>query len=173
MHFSPAKGRIGAACPSPAAPRHSEHSFGTPRTKGGAGPESHQRSKVPACSATKRCRPVLPGKTSSQLIPAADSQYPRHIRDRAILLFFAVYGLRSGEVARLRLEDIDWANERITIARTKQHCSQLYPLNHEVGSAIVRYLQEVRPALWAPGGLPHPQGPFPPSLGWRTLPRDP
>jgi integrase/recombinase XerD len=80
-----------------------------------------------------------------QLIPAADSQQPRNIRDRAILLLFTVYGLRSGEVARLRLEDIDWVQERITVVRTKQHCFQLYPLTHEVGSAIVRYLQEVRP----------------------------
>jgi integrase len=79
------------------------------------------------------------------LIPAADSRCPRHIRDRAILLLFAVYGLRSGEVARLRLEDIDWVQERMTVVRTKQHRSQLYPLPHEVGSAIVRYLQEVRP----------------------------
>lgn len=80
-----------------------------------------------------------------QLIPAADSQCPRHIRDRAILLLFAVYGLRSGEVARLRLEDIDWRNARMMVSRTKQHRSQLYPLTHEVGSAIVRYLQAVRP----------------------------
>lgn len=80
-----------------------------------------------------------------QLIPPADSQQPRHIRDRAILLLFAVYALRSGEVARLRLEDIDWTNAIITVARAKQHCSQCYPLAHEVGSAIVRYLHEVRP----------------------------
>jgi integrase/recombinase XerD len=80
-----------------------------------------------------------------QLIPATDSQQPRNIRDRAILLLFAVYGLRSGEVARLRLEDIDWVQERMTVVRTKEHRSQLYPLTHEVGSAIVRYLQEVRP----------------------------
>jgi len=80
-----------------------------------------------------------------QLIPAADSQHPRNIRDRAILLLFAVYALRSGEVSRLRLEDIDWAQEQLTVMRTKQHCSQLYPLTREVGSAIVRYLQEVRP----------------------------
>jgi len=80
-----------------------------------------------------------------QLIPAADSQQPRNIRDRAILLLFAVYGLRSGEVARLRLEDIDWVQERMTVVRTKEHHSQLYPLTHEVGSAIVRYLQEARP----------------------------
>lgn len=80
-----------------------------------------------------------------QLIPVADSQHPRNIRDRAILLLFAVYGLRSGEVASLRLENIDWDQEHMTIMRTKQHCSQLYPLTREVGSAIVRYIQEVRP----------------------------
>jgi integrase/recombinase XerD len=84
-------------------------------------------------------------KDLRQLIPTADSQRPRNIRDRAILLLFAVYGLRSGEVARLRLEDIDWVNERMTVARTKQRRSQLYPLSHELGSAIVRYLKEVRP----------------------------
>jgi site-specific recombinase XerD len=80
-----------------------------------------------------------------QLIPAADSQHPRSIRDRAILLLFAAYGLRSGEVARLRLEDIDWIQARMSVARSKQHRSQLYPLTREVGNAIVRYLQEVRP----------------------------
>jgi site-specific recombinase XerD len=80
-----------------------------------------------------------------QLIPAADSQRPRHIRDRAILLLFTMYGLRSGEVARLRFEDIDWVTERMRVMRTKQRRSQLYPLTHEVGSAIARYLQEVRP----------------------------
>jgi site-specific recombinase XerD len=80
-----------------------------------------------------------------QLIPAADSLQPRNIRDRAILLLFAVYGLRSGEVARLRLDDIDWVQERMTVVRTKQRCSQLYPLTYEMGSAIVHYLQEVRP----------------------------
>ncbi len=84
-------------------------------------------------------------KDLQHLIPAADSQHPRSIRDRAILLLFAVYGLRSGEVARLRLEDIDWVQAHMTVARRKQHCSQLYPLTCEVGGAIVRYLQKVRP----------------------------
>jgi len=80
-----------------------------------------------------------------QIIPPSDTTQPRAIRDRAILLLFVVYGLRSGEVAKLRLEDIDWALEQLTVTRTKQHRAQIYPLIHEVGSAIVRYLQEVRP----------------------------
>jgi integrase/recombinase XerD len=82
---------------------------------------------------------------AQQIIPPGDTKQPRAIRDRAILLLFVVYGLRSGEVAKLRLEDIDWALEQLTVTRTKQHRSQIYPLTHKVGSAIVRYLQEVRP----------------------------
>ena len=80
-----------------------------------------------------------------RLIPPADSQSPRDIRDRAILVLLAVYGLRSGEVARLQLDDIDWVQERMIVTRTKQHRSQLYPLTYEAGAAIVRYLQETRP----------------------------
>ena len=80
-----------------------------------------------------------------QIIPPSDTKQPRAIRDRAILLLFVVYGLRSGEVAKLQLEDIDWALEQLTVTRTKQHRAQIYPLTHAVGSAIVRYLQEVRP----------------------------
>lgn len=80
-----------------------------------------------------------------QIIPPRDTKQPRAIRDRAILLLFVVYGLRSGEVAKLRLEDIDWALEQLTVTRTKQRRAQIYPLTHAVGSAIVRYLQAVRP----------------------------
>jgi len=68
------------------------------------------------------------------------------IRNHAILLLLAVYGLRRGEVARLRLDDVDWAGEWLHVERPKQRCRQHYPLIASVGHAIVRYLQEVRPA---------------------------
>ena len=45
---------------------------------------------------------------------------PTQIRDRALLLLFAVYGLRAGEVRRLRLDDIDWNAEVISVTRSKQ-----------------------------------------------------
>ena len=67
------------------------------------------------------------------------------VRDRAILLLFAVYGLRAGEVACLRLEDIDWEHDRLTVCRSKQRRRQVYPLVPVVGQAIIRYLQEARP----------------------------
>jgi site-specific recombinase XerD len=70
---------------------------------------------------------------------------PVDIRNHAILMFLAVYGLRRGEIARLRLDDLDWANERLVVSRPKQRRIQSYPLVKTVGEAILRYLREVRP----------------------------
>ncbi|MFL9966164.1 tyrosine-type recombinase/integrase [Paraburkholderia sediminicola] len=67
------------------------------------------------------------------------------LRDRAIVLLLAVYGLRRSEVARLRLEDLDWTGEKVYVTRPKQRCTQQYPLDPVVGDAIVRYLKEARP----------------------------
>jgi site-specific recombinase XerD len=55
----------------------------------------------------------------SRLIEDAASDDPADVRDRAILLLLAVYGLRAGEVAGLRLEDIDWEHDRLTVCRSK------------------------------------------------------
>jgi len=80
-----------------------------------------------------------------QLIASFSSNNAVDIRDRAIVLLLAVYGLRSGEVTRLRLGDVDWVGEILHITRPKQRCTQQYPLDPEVGDAILRYLKEARP----------------------------
>jgi integrase len=58
---------------------------------------------------------------------------------------FAIYGLRNGEVRRLRLEDFDWEHEVFRIVSSKTGQVRTYPLTRSVGNAILRYLQEVRP----------------------------
>jgi len=67
------------------------------------------------------------------------------IRDRAIILLLANYGFRRGEVARLKLHDIDWEEMTLKITREKQRRVQCYPLTQIVGDALIRYLTEVRP----------------------------
>jgi len=67
------------------------------------------------------------------------------IRDHAILLLLALYGLRRGEVASLRLDDLDWEGEWIHVFRPKQRRMQRYPLLPVLGEAILRYLREIRP----------------------------
>ena len=82
-----------------------------------------------------------------QLIASTDTEDPQDIRDRAILLLLAVYGLRSGEVVALTLDDIDWEHDILHVTRPKQRCKQDYPLIATVGEAILRYLQRVRPRI--------------------------
>jgi integrase/recombinase XerD len=80
-----------------------------------------------------------------RLIASADTARPRDIRDRAVLILLAMYGLRSGEVVALTLDDIDWENDILHVARPKQRCKQEYPLAAEAGDAILRYVRDVRP----------------------------
>jgi site-specific recombinase XerD len=80
-----------------------------------------------------------------RLLASTLGDRPADVRDHAILMLLAVYGLRRGEVARLQLDDLDWAGERIVVLRPKQRRIQCYPLMAAVGEAILRYLREVRP----------------------------
>jgi site-specific recombinase XerD len=67
------------------------------------------------------------------------------IRDRAIIMLFAVYGLRRGEVGRLQLSDFDWERELLSVVCSKTGRRRLYPLIYPVGKGVLRYLKEVRP----------------------------
>ena len=66
---------------------------------------------------------------------------PQHY---AILQLLTTYGLRAGEVAQLRLDDIDWRKETIHIAPGKTGKDLWLPLTAEVGKAILRYLKDRR-----------------------------
>jgi len=80
-----------------------------------------------------------------RLIASVGGTDPHDVRDRAILMLLAVYGLRSGEVRKLRIDDLDWTNEVITIERPKQRRIQYYPFVTSVGDAVLQYLQHGRP----------------------------
>jgi site-specific recombinase XerD len=84
-------------------------------------------------------------KQVETLLASTEGSLPADIRDRAVLLLLSVYGLRAGEVAHLRLEDIDWGNEKLVVHRSKRLGTHYYPLSRSVGAAIVRYLKDVRP----------------------------
>jgi len=81
-----------------------------------------------------------------RLLAYMDTDQPRDIRDRAILLLLAVYGLRESEVTQLCLDDIDWEQELLRVSRVKRQSVQTYPLVPVLGNAIIRYLENIRPA---------------------------
>ena len=81
-----------------------------------------------------------------QMLADVDTDRPRDIRDRAILLLLALYGMRSGEVAALRLDQVDWAGRALRLVRLKRRQPQIYPLLPTVAEALARYIDTVRPS---------------------------
>jgi integrase/recombinase XerD len=80
-----------------------------------------------------------------RLLASTHTDRPGDIRNRAILWLFAVYGLRSGEVARLRLSDLDWARKVLRVRRSKSQRVDEYPLTQAASQVLQRYVREVRP----------------------------
>jgi site-specific recombinase XerD len=80
-----------------------------------------------------------------KLLASTQTNASVDIRDRAILILFAIYGFRSSEVSHLRLDNLDWENEIINIYRSKPRITQTYPLIRSAGEAILEYLKKVRP----------------------------
>ena len=100
--------------------------------------------------ATDERLPVGPAWEDVQrLIAAASGPEPADRRDRAILLLLAVYGLRSGEIRQLRLDDINWEAETLRVRRPKPGRTHCYPLTDALAVALMHYLREVRPAAHA------------------------
>lgn len=85
-----------------------------------------------------------------RMLADADTDRPRDIRDRAILLLLAVYGMRSGEVAALRIDQIDWTGHTLKLFRLKRRQPQIYPLLPSVAQALSIYIDTVRPPSSCP-----------------------
>ena len=79
-----------------------------------------------------------------RLLAAVDTARPQDVRDRAILMLLAMYGLRASEVATLRLDHVDWTHDQLHVPRVKRRDPQVYPLLPSVGNAILRYVHTVR-----------------------------
>lgn len=80
-----------------------------------------------------------------RLLASCDDRTRRGCRDIAILTMLVRLGMRSGEVAKLRLDDIDWRAGEIVV-HGKANCRERLPLPPDVGDRLAVYLQRGRPA---------------------------
>lgn len=93
---------------------------------------------------------TIPSALSSDQISAVlkatrEDRSPMGLRDYAILLLLSTYGMRAGEISRLRLEDIDWRAETLRIHHSKTGAHSLLPLMAPAGEALLNYLRQGRP----------------------------
>ncbi|MGI9302812.1 MAG: tyrosine-type recombinase/integrase [Gammaproteobacteria bacterium] len=86
--------------------------------------------------------------TSAQverLLAACEGDSPGRIRDRAIILLLLRLGLRAGDVAGMRIADLEWDNASVRVSGKGRYEVRL-PLPQDVGDALLRYL-ECRPEV--------------------------
>jgi integrase/recombinase XerD len=79
------------------------------------------------------------------LLASCDRRTKTGRRDFSILTVLARLGLRAGEVAALRLDDIDW-RAGLLVVRGKGNRAESLPLPADVGEAVAAYLHRGRPA---------------------------
>ena len=95
-----------------------------------------------------------------RVLKDADTENGTDIRDRAILLLLATYGLRASEAGHLKLGDIDWEREQLLVTRSKTRKRAVFPLSTPVAAAIRKYIDHVRPTCRHDGLFVRRQAPF-------------
>lgn len=90
--------------------------------------------------------PVMAPGDVQRLLDHTPRHDPVGVRDYAILLLVARLGLRSIEVARLLLDDVDWRCGEIVV-RGKARREDRLPLPADAGEAVVAYLSGARPRV--------------------------
>jgi integrase/recombinase XerD len=102
---------------------------------------------VPAVASSPQARlpRALQPSQVRALLASCDRRTTVGRRDFAIIMLLSRLGLRRGEVAALRLQDIDWhAGEILVRGKASRH--ERLPLLAEVGEAVAGYLRRGRPS---------------------------
>ncbi len=83
--------------------------------------------------------PTMPQADIEALLTGCDRSTLHGARDRAMLMLLAGLGLRSIEIARLQLEDLDWRAGDLLV-RGKARRDDRLPIPRDVGAALAEYL---------------------------------
>ncbi len=104
-------------------------------------------SGIPRIAQKRRfsAREILTGEQTKALLSSFELCKAKDMRDYAMALCMLDLGMRSCDVARLVLEDIDWNESVIRIPDVKTRRPYHLPLPIRLGRAISGYLRKGRP----------------------------
>ena len=111
----------------------------------------------------------LSAEEVDRTLKTCDEKSPVGKRDRAILLLLLRLALRAGEVARLRLSDVDWREGEIRIHPPKSARERKLPLPSDVGQTLAEYVQNSRHKSSQPFIFLRTRAPFSPITGCSTV----
>jgi site-specific recombinase XerD len=88
---------------------------------------------------------ALPWDTVRRILRAISRDQPAGLRDFAMLLLMASYGLGACEVVHLELDDVDWRAGILRVRRRKTGVPLELPLLPAVARALAAYVRRGRP----------------------------
>ena len=101
----------------------------------------HQQIDTPRTYRLEQLPRAWPWEQVLALLRSIDCSTPHGLRDFTVLHLAASYGLRSGELVRLTLDDIDWRAGTLKVRQTKTKQTLLLPLSEESRAVFARYVE--------------------------------
>ena len=105
----------------------------------------HLQIDTPRVYRLERMPRALVWTQVQSLLRSIDRSEPFGLRDLTLLYLAAAYGLRSGELVHLTLDDLDWRGRTLRVAQTKTKQTIRLPLSDEAANLLIDYLREARP----------------------------
>ncbi len=105
----------------------------------------HERIDTPRVYRGERLPRAIPWEQVQALLASIERSDRGGRRDFALLYLAAAYGLRSGELIALKLDDLDWQARTLRVSQTKTRQPLLLPLTDEAASVLIEYLRNGRP----------------------------
>lgn len=84
------------------------------------------------------------------LLNSIDKGNPSEKRDYAMILLVARLGLRSGDLKKLKFENLKWSSNTIELVQSKTGVPISLPLLRDVRWAIIDYVENARPQIDSP-----------------------
>jgi len=125
-------------------------------------------SAVPShCVREKTIIPILSDEERDALTNVLKT--PRVLlRDKAIILLALRTGLRAVDIIKMKLSDIDWINDTISITQSKTGKGLKVPIPIDVGNVLSAYILNERPKIDDPSVFLTLLAPFRPLSGHAT-----
>lgn len=93
-------------------------------------------------------RRIVPAYSEDEICSIADAMDADDTlgkRDRAIVLTAYCTGLRGVDIIGIKLADIDWRNQKVSVVQSKTHTPVISELNGETMNALADYILDWRP----------------------------
>ena len=114
--------------------------------------EGGERLLAAVPSRCARSRPIIPILSEEEHDALRNVLQTEKVplRDKAVILLALRTGLRAVDIVGMKLTDVDWVNDTISIIQSKTGRSFKIPLTADVGNALSAYILNERPKTDSP-----------------------